>query len=292
MIRHVKMKTFIYATALSIIIFLSSLLALAAPLGLNEFNDGQWITPDLNQNGKKIALIVSGYNDTIERCHALATYLGTKNFDTTMGFEYSSYKSIDDNARLLAHEVKTLAQNNQIFIVAHSMGGIVARYALEQLDLAENIHYLLMLGTPNEGIPGNALSGPFLFGARIFKLPGQSLAQLFAGGVFLNALNDGISPYRETSNYYAIQGTKQNGAFPVEMQPFRSVVAYLLHAFKIYQHDGLVPCYADETSPLRRKSASWNGHFTVEMGHFELKYNLDRIDDSMDQVMESWNTLD
>lgn len=293
MIRHVRMKKSIFGTVsriLFLIALLSSQFALGAPLGLNEYRDGKWIDPDKSYTGKKVALILSGYHDTIEKCHQLASFFGP-DFDAIFGFEYSSYNGIDDNAQLLTNQVKELAQNNHIFIIAHSMGGMVARYALEQLDLGEDIHYLLMLGTPNQGIPGKELSGAFLFGARIFKLPIRSLAQLFAGGNFLNKLNTGVSKYCDSSHYYAVQGTNHNGIFPSEAKALKSIVGYLLQAFKSPMHDGVIPCYADEGSPLRNKASSWTGYINVDMGHFELKYNLEEQRPLFSKIMESWNNL-
>ena len=40
-----------------------------------------------------------------------------------------------------------------IHIVAHSMGGLVSRYFIENLGGHEIVQHLIMLGTPNSGSP-------------------------------------------------------------------------------------------------------------------------------------------
>ncbi|MEO5970330.1 MAG: hypothetical protein ABIQ95_10425 [Bdellovibrionia bacterium] len=113
MLNHAKMQKLTFGTSLNILIaggLLISQLALGAPLGLHEYHSGEWVNPDKSYSGKKIALNLSGYHDTIDKCHGLASFFGP-NFDTILGFEYSSYVGIDKSAQLLTQEIKELAQN-------------------------------------------------------------------------------------------------------------------------------------------------------------------------------------
>ena len=68
-------------------------------------------------------------------------------------FVYNSSLSIKDNARSLADKLKGSVKGAQIDIVAHSMGGLVARSMIEQYGGSQYVNRLVTLGTPHEGSP-------------------------------------------------------------------------------------------------------------------------------------------
>jgi pimeloyl-ACP methyl ester carboxylesterase len=69
-------------------------------------------------------------------------------------FTYPSDGPIETSVNMLAKEVNTLHHDYPkmpLSIIAHSMGGLVARAYIEGPDYSANIDHLIMLGTPNQG---------------------------------------------------------------------------------------------------------------------------------------------
>ncbi len=66
-----------------------------------------------------------------------------------------------DTAGILQEKIRKIKEDNnwpKVDIVAHSMGGLVARQYIESNDYQNDIDQLIMLGTPNEGSPENYLT--------------------------------------------------------------------------------------------------------------------------------------
>ena len=74
--------------------------------------------------------------------------------------------SVPDRARLLVDKIEALP-HDRVDIIAHSLGGLDARYALAKLGLAKRVRSLVTVGTPHRGTPlaDLATDGP-LAGAR------------------------------------------------------------------------------------------------------------------------------
>jgi pimeloyl-ACP methyl ester carboxylesterase len=68
-------------------------------------------------------------------------------------FGYNSSWSIQQNAEILAQQIKSYSNEAQIDIVAHSMGGLVSRSMIEQYGGAAYISKLITIGTPHKGSP-------------------------------------------------------------------------------------------------------------------------------------------
>jgi hypothetical protein len=66
-------------------------------------------------------------------------------------FDYDWRLSNFDNAVLLKQTVERAAGPGQVDVVAHSMGGIIARIYFQSLGGNEKINNLIMLGTPHRG---------------------------------------------------------------------------------------------------------------------------------------------
>ena len=84
-------------------------------------------------------------------------------------FRYPNDQPIDDSGRLLSRSLKTLAvrhRQRRVALVTHSMGGLVARAALEDPALDPgNVERLIMVAPPNHG---SALS-QFAFGLDLWE---------------------------------------------------------------------------------------------------------------------------
>ncbi len=68
-------------------------------------------------------------------------------------FIYPTWKSVEENGQALAQEIlasSELKDSERIMVVAHSMGGLVARRALEY-GVQDNIKKIVTLGTPHHG---------------------------------------------------------------------------------------------------------------------------------------------
>ena len=86
-------------------------------------------------------------------------------------------KSLIVYAREVAKEVEAI---KPVAIIAHSMGGLIARYIIEQMGY--QIDKLIMLETPNQGIP--------LWPIRFGIMPNwQSVQDMMRNSIFLRKLN-------------------------------------------------------------------------------------------------------
>lgn len=114
-------------------------------------------------------------------------------------------------------EMKNTFDASQVDIVAHSMGGLVARAYALQNPLKHDVRNLIMLGTPNNGSPllkpryGRVLNAVLIgFGHPTCWKPrgGEAGVQMTPGSQFLRDLNSaGLQPSIE--NYYTIAGSKK-----------------------------------------------------------------------------------
>jgi triacylglycerol lipase len=84
---------------------------------------------------------------------------------------------VEDYAVDLEQEIAAIGE--PVVVVAHSFGGLIARYALERLGAAE-VTQLVTLGTPHQGTY-KAVIASFSEGGR----------QMLPGSRFLNELNAG-----------------------------------------------------------------------------------------------------
>jgi pimeloyl-ACP methyl ester carboxylesterase len=81
-----------------------------------------------------------------------------KVYDLVLAFDYENLNtSVTENARLLKHRLEAVGlgedHGKTLHIVAHSMGGLVARWFIEQEGGQKIVNHLIMLGTPNNGSP-------------------------------------------------------------------------------------------------------------------------------------------
>jgi len=88
--------------------------------------------------------------------------------------------SVPERAQILVDKIDALA-HDRVDIIAHSLGGLDARYALSRLGLAKRVRALVTIGTPHRGTPlaDLATDGPL-------ALPRRALAAL---GLPLHALD-------------------------------------------------------------------------------------------------------
>ncbi|MHC0068440.1 caspase family protein [Nostoc sp. UIC 10890] len=83
-------------------------------------------------------------------------------YDLVLTFDYENLNtSIEQNAQNLKRRLRDvgLGENHdkELHIIAHSMGGLVSRWFIEQEGGHKFVQHLIMLGTPNAGSPWSAV---------------------------------------------------------------------------------------------------------------------------------------
>jgi triacylglycerol lipase len=81
----------------------------------------------------------------------LQAYLRATGHRNQFAFNYRSRGSVEALALRLKRELDSRIRGGRIDIVAHSMGGLVARWYLQQLGGARRVDRLITLGTPHCG---------------------------------------------------------------------------------------------------------------------------------------------
>jgi triacylglycerol lipase len=94
------------------------------------------------------------------------------------------FASVPERAKILVDKINALP-HERVDIIAHSLGGLDARYALAHLGLASKVRSLVTVGTPHHGTPlaDLAIKGPL-------SLPRKVIAAI---GIPLHAI-DWLSP--------------------------------------------------------------------------------------------------
>jgi pimeloyl-ACP methyl ester carboxylesterase len=104
--------------------------------------------------GRCVVVLIHGYNSTSRSLAELHVELNRRGWPCAM-FDYPNDGPIDESGRLLSAELRRFAAGHPdrpVAIVAHSMGGLVARVAIESPDLDPgNVRHLMMVATPNQG---------------------------------------------------------------------------------------------------------------------------------------------
>jgi triacylglycerol lipase len=100
-------------------------------------------------------LLVHGMIDNRGVFNVLRRRLRRRGFETTATVNYSPLTNdVRGAARDLAGEVEALVARTgyeKIHVVAHSLGGLIARYYVQRLGGDERVHTLVTLGTPHAG---------------------------------------------------------------------------------------------------------------------------------------------
>jgi len=100
----------------------------------------------------------------------------------TLTFPTLTLRDLRVSAHLLAAKVQEVLESeetSQVTLVAHSMGGLIARHYLQALRGGPSVRRLVCLGTPHRGTYAGLVGYP-LAGAR----------QILPGSPFLQELND------------------------------------------------------------------------------------------------------
>lgn len=138
----------------------------------------------------QLVVFIHGLNShphTVRKLAAIAAEHGL----ATAEFNYPNDQSIEESGVLLSSELarwKREHPKQRVALVAHSMGGLVARVALEDPRLDPgNVDRLIMVATPNQGC---ALS-QFAFGLDIWEYMDKGARD--GKSLFYSSIEDGLS---------------------------------------------------------------------------------------------------
>jgi len=171
--------------------------------------------------GKRIAIVVpgtwrdlgsDGFPALGEYLNNLGYYNASDNnhfFYRVLGVNYNTLASPDQTGDLLAAQIAQLTSDGaRVFVFAHSQGGLVSRWAIEQdKNQTKNVVMLTMFGTPNEGIPAIAIETVALGVHMSPFAPSMSAMSNEPNGnvsQFLHRLND--TPTKGSAAYYTVSG--------------------------------------------------------------------------------------
>ena len=157
-------------------------------------NDVLWVDPIDIQLGRLATLRISGPSDTppaniVSLGVVIYSYLKLKLHLRAAGFaavfhDYDWRLGVDELGRSFAERLRN-EPCERLAIVAHSMGGLVARAAVV-LPGAERVQRVILLGTPNYGSFAaiQALRGTYAVVRKLARLAGGATAESLAGEVF------------------------------------------------------------------------------------------------------------
>ncbi|MCL6474005.1 MAG: hypothetical protein K6U75_02970 [Firmicutes bacterium] len=194
-----------------------------SPRGLVKYDppSHKWRADNPVWSNKRIAILLHGMKNDIDNMLDLAKVLhGYRVYDEIWGFDYDWSRHIDENGEDLGIEVgialKKADRPARIDLYGHSMGGLVARWALEKEGASPFVERLFTFGTPHLGVPiddPTNLPGKwdwFLYNAIpwLRGLNTDGVKDLLEpGSSFLDKLND-HTPAAKNTVYIVFAGTK------------------------------------------------------------------------------------
>jgi pimeloyl-ACP methyl ester carboxylesterase len=109
--------------------------------------------PDKLDDSRPLVVLIHGIDSDAGMLQPMADLLAASGYQAAR-FCFPGDQPIDDSAAMLAArlaELRTHHPKLKIEIVAHSMGGLVARRYIEGAEYAGGVDRLIMIGTPNGG---------------------------------------------------------------------------------------------------------------------------------------------
>lgn len=224
----------------------------------------------------------------------VAAYLGESGTPVRV-VELTTDGSIGERAAVLKNYLETDMRNQSVNVIAHSLGGLDARYAISILG-SKQIASLTTIGTPHRGSPlaDWAMSEVKEKGLwyRFFKLLGYDMAgrrflpELTLAG--MDVFNRRV-PDSPSVKYYSVR-TRASFA--------RGNMSYLLwfparwlegqhSALAANGHDGLVPY---DSQSWGKELAALEMDHLAQMNHHEFR-RLDMTDDSKRMYQSVYNQL-
>jgi triacylglycerol lipase len=151
----------------------------------------------------------------------------------------SRAKSVPERARQLCDAITALP-HERVDLIAHSMGGLDARYALAHLGLASRVRSLVTVGTPHRGTPlaDLAVDGALGGARRAIAALGISLDAVdWLTTAALERFNKDVLDVPHVRYACVVGGIREAGTpIPFAIQPMHAYLRKVAGA-----NDGLVP---------------------------------------------------
>lgn len=147
--------------------------------------------------------------------------------------------SVPDRARILVERIGALP-HDRVDIIAHSLGGLDARYALAHLGLASKVRALVTIGTPHRGTPlaDLATRGPLTLARKAIAAIGMPMHGIdWLSTSALQRFNDHV-PDVPSVRYACVVGGVRDPSTPISLA-LTPVHAYLRRIAGA--NDGIVP---------------------------------------------------
>ena len=198
--------------------------------------NGRWILSSENWTSSNVAVLVHGFMGKQSDFDTLGKHLAGKGY-TVYAVRYPKRYFIDSLGAALANKIaaKTKTPSGRITLIAHSMGGLVVRSAVEEHGAAAFVNTLITLGTPHLG-----QSRSLLVGIAVNSLLGANgwmpeFTDMSTGSWFLDTLNSPTNSgqrgrYLLTVGLHSQETVEQNDYW----------IPYFIHRWNKSPHDGLV----------------------------------------------------
>jgi pimeloyl-ACP methyl ester carboxylesterase len=109
--------------------------------------------------GSNTFFLVHGFRNSIDSMAAIASYLSKYANLAIYGIDYGNIRGIEAQGDAFAEILKEcVPKEERVNIIAHSMGGLVTRAAIELAGAESYVQKLLTLGTPHHGVPKNVIT--------------------------------------------------------------------------------------------------------------------------------------
>ncbi len=131
---------------------------------------------------RRTLVLVHGLGANRSSFFALQAYLRLSGFRDQLATSYRPRGSIEALALQLKRTIDDRVRGGRIDVIAHSMGGLVARFYAEHLGGARRVDRLITLGTPHRGSYGAA------------RAPSDLVRQLDPTSPFIRRLNASPPP--------------------------------------------------------------------------------------------------
>jgi|GEM_PF-4898487 len=178
-------------------------------------------------------------------------------------FGYKFNQSLEQAGADLATAIESVqAHYDEIDIIAHSAGGLVSQYALQDLQTmqragtgyaAQKVKTLMLAGSPNRGILSETVIGATVNLALQTGLTGKFLA--VDNSVLQNIIDPPMIPRTEGVDYVVLVGTKDYG---------------LKIGDQFLPHDGIVSRQSASTVGGIPVDGICNNYFEVNLSHTDL----------------------
>jgi esterase/lipase len=139
---------------------------------------------------KDYVIIIHGMAQSQKSMAKIAAHLESQNYETIVADYPSTKHSIEDIAQnFIIKRISTLDKSRKIHIIGYSLGGIIARYVIDNHKIA-NLGNVILIGSPNKGSEMAQFLENYVLVHKIF---GPALKDLRPNSDFWNKIKDNVS---------------------------------------------------------------------------------------------------